>query len=204
MATEQNHYQVLGVHRGAPVAEIRRAYRALARRHHPDVSGQGSSVDETMSRINDAWSVLSDRQRRARYDAMLDGGSSATAREQSGNAAPDFEGRRAPLAVPARFPWRSMVVMGVIGSVIVLIGHAVTKPAPPGTPDQLITAGSCVDIDDQQMAVEVSCGGPHQAVVSQLIATDRICPTGTEPHRDRQGMGIACVIPTARGAGVQP
>lgn len=157
-----------------------------------------------MSRINDAWTVLSDKQRRAAYDASLTSGDAGMSDRPRADDSWNFDAPRAPLAGPARFPWRAMAVMAAIGSVIVLIGHAVTKPPAPGTPDQLITAGSCVDIDIQQMAVEVSCSGPHQAVVTQLIATDRVCPTGTEPHRDRQGMGIACVVPNVGGAGVQP
>lgn len=203
MATEPSHYQVLGVHRDAQIAEIRRAYRALARRHHPDVSSASVDRDQTMARINDAWNVLSDRQRRAAYDATLAAGEPGVSNRPRTDESWNFDAPRVPQAGPARFPWRAMAVMAVAGSVIVLIGHAVTKPPAPGTPDQLITAGSCVDIDSQQMAVEVSCSGPHQAVVTQLIATDRTCPTGTEAHRDRQGMGIACVVPNT-AASVQP
>lgn len=63
------HYEVLGVERGAPVRDIRRAYLALARRHHPD---RGSGDAERMARINAAWAVLGDATRRAAYDETLD------------------------------------------------------------------------------------------------------------------------------------
>lgn len=62
------HYDELGVPRSAPLAELRQAYVALARRHHPDRPG-GDAV--RMQAINAAWAVLSDPERRARYDRTL-------------------------------------------------------------------------------------------------------------------------------------
>lgn len=68
------HYEVLGVAPTASAAEIRAAYLALARQHHPDRlnasggAGQAASA-QRMARINAAWTVLSDRDRRAAYDA---------------------------------------------------------------------------------------------------------------------------------------
>jgi hypothetical protein len=45
----------------------------------------------------------------------------------------------------------------------------------------------------------VNCRGEGDVVVEVIVAFDATCPTGTEPHRDRLGLGIACVIPiTAR------
>ncbi|HSL57911.1 MAG TPA: J domain-containing protein [Acidimicrobiales bacterium] len=82
------HYEVLGVARGASAADIRRAYVGLARQHHPDQhagdpSAQARAEGE-MRRINAAWDVLRDAERRRRYDSELDGrratGSSAGGR----------------------------------------------------------------------------------------------------------------------------
>jgi len=61
------HYQLLGVLPTASLPEIRAAYVALARRHHPD---RGGSADR-MKEINDAWTVLSDTRRRRAYDLQL-------------------------------------------------------------------------------------------------------------------------------------
>jgi hypothetical protein len=60
-----NPYDVLGVALTASDAEIRRAYVALARRFHPDTNPQG---EERMRSVNEAWTVLGDRRRRADYD----------------------------------------------------------------------------------------------------------------------------------------
>jgi molecular chaperone DnaJ len=60
-------YAVLGVNPEADTATIRRAYRALAWRHHPDFGGD----TRAMVAVNDAWHVLRDRDRRASYDRTL-------------------------------------------------------------------------------------------------------------------------------------
>jgi hypothetical protein len=66
------HYEVLGVSTSASAAEIKRAYRLQARRHHPDVSG---ADDATMQTLNQAWATLGDPARRQAYDRMLGVGS---------------------------------------------------------------------------------------------------------------------------------
>jgi hypothetical protein len=61
-------YEVLGVPPTAPAAQVRQAYVALARRHHPDRAGGDAA---TMRAVNEAWATLSDPVRRARYDRSL-------------------------------------------------------------------------------------------------------------------------------------
>ena len=63
---KRDYYEVLGVDRGATEADIKRAFRELARKHHPDVSATDSG--ELFREINEAYAVLSDREHRARYD----------------------------------------------------------------------------------------------------------------------------------------
>jgi curved DNA-binding protein CbpA len=59
-------YEVLQVRRGAEPEVIRAAYRALARKHHPDFGG----APERMATINEAWAILGDQAQRAAYDAQ--------------------------------------------------------------------------------------------------------------------------------------
>ncbi|WOL04235.1 hypothetical protein Cni_G12956 [Canna indica] len=67
---EQDHYAVLGLPRSASNAEIKRAYRLLARKYHPDVSKDLQS-GEVFKSVRYAYEVLSDEVSRARYDMTL-------------------------------------------------------------------------------------------------------------------------------------
>lgn len=63
---KRDYYVVLGVSKDASEADIKRAFRELARKHHPDVSPDDGG--ERFREINEAYAVLSDREHRARYD----------------------------------------------------------------------------------------------------------------------------------------
>jgi molecular chaperone DnaJ len=83
---------------------------------------------------------------------------------------------------------------GLIALVLVL--NALSDPAVPIGPDGLLQAGSCVVVNANQLAVEVDCTEEHTGVVRALVGFDMTCPADTQPFRDRQGMGIACVVPS--------
>jgi DnaJ-class molecular chaperone len=64
----QSLYETLGVAKGASDDSIRKAYRKLARRHHPDVNPGDKKAEEAFKRIAAAYEVLSDEKKRAAYD----------------------------------------------------------------------------------------------------------------------------------------
>lgn len=68
-ASKRDYYEVLGIGRNAQDADIKAAYRKLARQHHPDANQGDSGAEERFKEINEAYSVLSDPEKRARYDA---------------------------------------------------------------------------------------------------------------------------------------
>ena len=68
----KDYYSILGVNRSASEREIKQAYRRLARRHHPDVNPGDKSAEEKFKQINEAYEVLSDKEKRQKYDRFGD------------------------------------------------------------------------------------------------------------------------------------
>jgi molecular chaperone DnaJ len=77
---KRDYYLVLGVTRDATDVDIKRAFRELARKHHPDVNPENPEAGEVFREINEAYAALSDSSSRARYDRFghvgSDGGGS--------------------------------------------------------------------------------------------------------------------------------
>lgn len=67
-----NHYATLGLHRRCTVAQIRRAYRLLAKQHHPDVNPESADALARIQALNAAYETLCDATRREAYDRDLD------------------------------------------------------------------------------------------------------------------------------------
>lgn len=64
----KNLYSILGVSRDASAAEIKTAYRKLAKQHHPDANPGDARIEEKFKEISAAYSILGDEKQRARYD----------------------------------------------------------------------------------------------------------------------------------------
>ena len=68
MAEKRDYYEVLGVDKNASEDEIKRAYKKLARKYHPDMNPGDKEAEEKFKEINEANEVLSDPEKKARYD----------------------------------------------------------------------------------------------------------------------------------------
>jgi curved DNA-binding protein len=68
MTTFRDYYDVLGVDRGASDADIKKAYRKLARQYHPDINPGNKVAEAKFKEINEAYEVLSDAEKRQKYD----------------------------------------------------------------------------------------------------------------------------------------
>lgn len=96
----KDYYQLLGVDRKASDADIKKAYRKLAMKYHPDRNPGNKEAEEKFKDINEAYQVLSDPQKRARYDQL---GDSYSQWQQRGGA-------------PGGYDWSQWVSQGSSGA----------------------------------------------------------------------------------------
>jgi molecular chaperone DnaJ len=70
MAQQKDYYQVLGVPESATQDQIKKAYRKLAKKHHPDANPDNKAAGERFKEISEAYAVLSDAEKRKQYDRL--------------------------------------------------------------------------------------------------------------------------------------
>lgn len=70
MAAKRDYYDILGVKKGASEEEIKKAYRRLALKHHPDRNQGNKDSEERFKEVSEAYAVLSDKKKKQEYDAV--------------------------------------------------------------------------------------------------------------------------------------
>ena len=68
MADKRDYYEVLGLSKGAGEAEIKKAYRSMAKKYHPDMNPGDAEAEAKFKEVNEAYDVLSDADKKAKYD----------------------------------------------------------------------------------------------------------------------------------------
>src|SRR5512147_2461801 len=84
-----DYYETLGVKRDASPDELKKAFRHLARKYHPDLNKGSREAEEKFKEVNEAYQVLSDPQKRARYDQS--GSAEFTPQDFAGYQPPSYE-----------------------------------------------------------------------------------------------------------------
>ena len=74
MADKRDYYEVLGVDRSASEDQIKKAYRQQAKKYHPDLNPGDKTAEEKFKEVNEAYEVLSDSEKKAKYDQFVHAG----------------------------------------------------------------------------------------------------------------------------------
>lgn len=91
MSSKKDYYDVLGVPRGASDDDIKKSYRKLAMQYHPDRNKSDKAAEEKFKEIGEAYAVLSDADKRARYDRFGHGGGASSPGQQGSYGGGSFE-----------------------------------------------------------------------------------------------------------------
>jgi DnaJ-class molecular chaperone len=65
---QRDYYEVLGLDKSADADAIKRAYRQLAKKYHPDLNPGDAEAEKNFKEVNEAYSILSDAEKKAKYD----------------------------------------------------------------------------------------------------------------------------------------
>lgn len=104
----RDYYKILGVEKNADAKEIKKAYRGLARKYHPDVNPGDKKAEEYFKEINEAYEVLSDPEKRQKYDRL---GANWQAYQRTGQD-------------PSGFDWSQWMAGGAPGGTRVRVDYA--------------------------------------------------------------------------------
>ena len=204
----------------ASTEEIRAAYRALARRLHPDRLGAASTgeralAERRMREINESWEVLQDPARRRAYDAERLGprsrpgaGRPPGAHPPGDRVQPKAQGAHGPeedelvdvagrghVGLPRHLPW--VVLLVVFGVIFVLSAYAGSGGSASDAPVTTVAAasGACLDVAAGPVTTIVPCDGPHELEVVARVDETEPCPGGSERRRLATDGLLDCVTP---------
>ena len=206
----EDYYQILGVERGASQPEIQKAYRKLAQKHHPDVNPDDDSAKEKFQKVQRAYEILGDEDKRRKYDRFghqaeqtnweggFPGGGGGGFNFDMGGGGGGFEdmfsqffggGRRAPVKGQ---DFKSELEISL--QTAVMGGEATLNLRRPDGERSTIAVKIRPGAEDGQLLRLSGQGGssPHGGPAGDLLVTLRIAK---HPHFRRQGADLVVSAP---------
>jgi molecular chaperone DnaJ len=182
---KRDYYEVLGVERGASEAELKKAFRKLARKYHPDVNPGDKSSEQKFKELNEAYEVLSDAKKKQQYDqfghAAFEQGYGA-----GPGAGPGFEGFARQGGFNAGQGQGFEGFEDIFGN---LFGGRATRPRGPQQGED-VTYAVEIDLEDAIF------GKPLQVDLRREVMCSTCKGSGSQPGTSPQ------TCPTCKGAGV--
>lgn len=181
----QDYYEVLGVPRTATADDIKKAYRKLARKYHPDVNPGDNSAEEKFKQIGEAYNVLSDPEKRKRYDQLGENWKAGA----DFTAPPGWEGGRVEFGDFSDLFGSGRGAGGFSDFFETLFG---------GRGGRRTGAGFAMRGQDVEAAIELSLEEAHHGTIRTItLQTTAVCSTC-----NGSGMRENQPCPTCRGARV--
>ncbi|WP_347238815.1 DnaJ domain-containing protein [Cyanobium sp. FACHB-13342] len=183
-AAPPDYWSVLGLEPGADAGSLKRAFRAQARRWHPDLNGNDPLAEERFKLVNEAYAVLSDPRRRQAWEAGGAGSGSAASEPQDPFATgfPDFEDYLDALLGDRRRPRRAVDADADAGFDSERDPEPADEPQPPRQGSGSVTASPpppppVQASSDQESLVELT---PEQALQGERVELELADGTAVE------------------------
>ena len=203
----RDFYQVLGVSEKATAAEIKKAYRRLAKQFHPDANPNNPQASETFKQISEAHAVLSDPEKRQKYDMMRRLGAFDSGPRPSGQGAGPRGGGQGPGAPSDVFDFGDIGSMG-LGDIFSSIFGRGRREEPRGEsveaeleiPFRTAALGGKVPITLTMNETCATCGGNGAAPGATLSTCPECKGRGTISF-GQGGFAVNRPCPMCRGRG---
>ena len=181
MADKRDYYEVLGVSRDASQEEIKKAYKKLAKKYHPDLNPDSKTAEEKFKEVNEAFNVLSDENARAHYDQF---GHSDPNQGFGGGGFGGFGGG----------DFGGGFGGGGLGDIFeTFFGGGFTQQRDPNAPQR----GNDMRLDLQVSFEEAAKGVEKEITISRMEACDTCGGSGAKPGTKRE------TCPQCKGSGKQ-
>ncbi|HEX4060586.1 MAG TPA: molecular chaperone DnaJ [Streptosporangiaceae bacterium] len=207
---EKDYYKTLGVSKNAPADEIKKSYRKLAKKYHPDANKGNASAEERFKEISEAYNVLSDEKRRKEYDEArsLFGGGGLRMPGGQGGQAGGYNFDLGDLFGGGGSNTTGGKLGDLLGGVFGGRGGTQARPRRGADLETETTLSFADSIDGSTVSLRLAGEGPCQTcrgTGAKAGTVPRVCPTceGTgQASRNLGGFALSEPCRTCRGRGM--